>query len=140
MIRYHNMTTDDSVKRALLQATLLLNDGSVMMQDLVKKADWKYGVLGPGDVYRKLFVEEHTPVAVRYYKPWNPFTKAVGYYQNNVLNINSRVKWDHTSLVGLMLHEYAHHAGFHHGNNYKTQDKCLYSVPYYLSENAGKWI
>jgi hypothetical protein len=39
-----------------------------------------------------------------------------------------------------ICHEYGHLCGFGHGNNYKTNYKCEWSLPYYLSENVSRWL
>jgi predicted SprT family Zn-dependent metalloprotease len=110
-----------------------------MANDLTMKTDWKYGT--KGDVLKTL-LQEREPIHLFTYRPWNPFTKAIGYFDGKDIhiNINKLPRLSNSDLVGLLLHEYAHYCGFTHGNNYKTEEKCLYSVPYYLSENVEKWL
>jgi len=77
-----------------------------------------------------------------FYKPFNVFSKAMGYSDGKAIYLNSRKFKDFSfnDLVGLLLHERLHMVGFSHGNNYKTAEKCLYSVNYFVSENIERWI
>jgi hypothetical protein len=137
-MRFINNTYDINLNRAIESACELLTLYSPMANDLTLKTDWKYGVTG--DVLKTL-LEEREPIGIYTYRPWNPWTKAIGYFDGKSIHINIRVMpLNQINLVGLILHEYAHYCGFTHGNNYKTEDKCLYSVPYYLSENVRKWL
>jgi hypothetical protein len=114
------------------------------MEDIVSKNDWKYNS-GTGLAIRDSLLKEKDVVNV-YVAP-NKNTKAVAYFQNGNIYIYQKYLDDAstTNLLGTLLHEYAHYCGFNHNSpfgtsNYKTKAKCLYSVPYYLSENAVKWV
>jgi hypothetical protein len=75
--------------------------------------------------------------------PFNPFTKAIamtdgdGSIHFNIYKLKSGAVAD---LVATICHEYGHLCGFGHGNNYKTNYKCEWSLPYYLSENVSRWL
>lgn len=137
-MRFVNNTYDVTVNRAIESACELLTLYSKMANDLTLKTDWKYGVRG--DVLKTLLIERK-PIEIFTYRPWNPWTKAIGYFDGKAIHINiKRLPMDTTDLTGLLLHEYSHYCGYTHGNNYKTEDKCLYSVPYFISENVEKWL
>lgn len=137
-MRFINNTYDLEINRAIDNAEKLLTLYSKMANDLTLKNDWKYGVRG--DVLKTLLIERK-PIEIYTYRPWNPWTKAIGYFDGKAIHINiKRLLMDTVDLTGLLLHEYAHYCGYTHGNNYKTEDKCLYSVSYYLSENVEKWL
>jgi len=137
-MRFVNNTYDLNVNRAIENANDLLTLYSKMANDISIKTDWKYGV--SGDVLNNL-LQDREPIEIFTYRPWNPWTKAIGYFDGKAIHINiRRMPMDITSITGLLLHEYAHYCGYTHGNNYKTQDKCIYSVPYFLSENVHRWL
>jgi hypothetical protein len=77
------------------------------------------------------------------YRPLNPFTRAIamtdgdGSIHFNIYKVN---KLSTADLVSTICHEYGHLCGFGHGNNYKTNYKCEWSLPYYLSENVSRWL
>jgi hypothetical protein len=75
---------------------------------------------------------QREPINVYCYKPFYPFSKAIGYYDGEAIWINLRKMevMGLNDLVGLFLHEYAHYCGYKHGNNYKSKDK-LFKVPTY---------
>lgn len=137
-MRFINNTFDLNVNRAIENANKLLTLYSKMANDITLKTDWKYGI--NGDVLKTL-LQEREPIVIYTYRPWNPWTKAIGYFDGKSIHINiKRMPMDTVELTGLLLHEYSHYCGYTHGNNYKTDEKCLYSVPYYLSENVEKWL
>lgn len=140
MKRFRNCVIDKNIAHAIVQAEKLLDIDSPMIKHLQSKNDWRYDSGTSGEVICKL-LEERDPINVYTYRPWNPFTKAIGYFDGKAIHLNVKVieNFDYDKVVGLILHEYAHYCGFHHGNNFKTEEKCKYSVPYYLSDNVTKW-
>jgi hypothetical protein len=140
-MKFKDCTTNLKVIEAISIADKLLSPYSKMLNEIYSKDDFKYES-GQGATIANKLVYTEGPVKVFFYKPWNPWTKAIGYSDGIAIHINKRIidSLEHADLVGLLLHEWSHHCGFHHGNNYKTKDKVLYSVPYYISENVGKWI
>jgi hypothetical protein len=137
-MRFINCTKSNEVKHAIKQVEKLLTAESTMIKELYAKTDWKYG---SENVVIKL-LEDKEPISVFTYRPWNPFTKAVGYFDGKAIHISVKAleSFDFERLCGLLLHEYAHYCGFNHANNFKSKEKSLYSVPYYLSDNITKWI
>lgn len=140
-MKFYNATGQMCVNAAVAKANQLLQHGSPMIQELGNRNDWKYDS-GTGLEVAELLLAERPIVNVFFYKPKWPWSKAIGYYERGELFINKRrfAEFSEAELVGLLLHEYSHHCGFHHGNNYKTAHKVKYSVPYYLSENVRKWL
>ena len=140
-MRFDNRTLDPRITEACLVAERLLTSMSKMMIELEEKNDWKYNSGTGKEVYKKLN-DYKEPIKVFTYKPFNPWTAAVGYFDGESIHINIRKLPDMTvsDIIANLCHEYSHYCGFTHGNNYKTQDKCLYSVPYYISENIPKWL
>lgn len=143
--RFINKTGNNLVTSAIFAAEVLLDGDSEMMHEIRKKNDFKYGSGSGQDVYLGLYRQREL-VNVNFYKTFNPFSSVIGYSNGRELFINERKIGSLTlsDIIGNLCHEYAHHAGFNHGTgrtrNYKTEDKCLYSVPYFVSENVGKWI
>lgn len=142
---FKDNTGNKNVLAAIVIAEKLLDGGSNMMAELRLKNDFKYDSGTGLDVYLDLY-RELPIVSVSFYKPFNPFSSVIGYSNGKALFINQR-KIDLLSLhdvVANLCHEYSHYAGFHHGKsrtaNYKTEEKCKYSVPYYISENISKWL
>ena len=137
-MKFKNCVIDNKVAHAIRQAEELLRKDSTMIKELSGKKDFKFESV---DVVYKLLMDKD-PVSVFTYKSWNPFTKAIGYFDGKAifLNVKFLEKFDFSQVCGTLLHEYAHYCGFKHGNNFKTEEKCLYSVPYFLSENVTKWI
>lgn len=145
-MRFVNQTIHKEIDHAIKDATRLLSTNSSMLDDVRKKDDFEYDS-GKGEwIAATLWLYEINPIQILTYRPWNPYTRAIGYWDGRKIHINVRKlsSLDHQDLVGLLLHEWSHKKGFTHGTgptaNYKTEHKCLYSVPYYLSENVEKWL
>lgn len=140
-MRFINKTLSPKVTDAIYLANNLLTSESKLITDIRYKNDWKYNT--SSNLIDEL-LKVRPPISVFFYRSFNPFTKVLGYYKSGQIYINvKKVRSESFStedLVGLLLHEYSHYCGFTHGNNYKTLDKVLYSVPYYISENIKNWI
>jgi hypothetical protein len=138
-MKFINKTKMITVEQAIKDAEALLRANSKMMFDIFQKTDWKYDSGAPADIVLKL-LQKRDPIDVYYYKPLYPWSSALGYFDGEAIYINYKKILNHTALVGLLLHEYAHYCGFKHDNNYKSKDKVLYSVPYWLSENVKYYL
>ena len=141
MTRFSNMTTQQKISDAIKIAEKLLEYNSKMLIEISKKDDFEFNS-GKGVEVALALHAERSLVKVFTYKPKLPWSKAIGYSDGKAIYVNIR-KLPDMSVVDVasnLIHEYAHYCGFSHGNNYKTQDKVLYSVPYYLSENIKNWL
>ena len=138
-MKFLNKTDMVSIDAAIVDAQILLRSDSQMIEDIYQKKDWQYDSGTPADIILKL-VQNREPIDVYYYKPLYPWSSALGYFDGEAIHINYRKILNHSVLVGLLLHEYAHYCGFKHGNNYKSKHKTLYSVPYWLSENVKYYL
>ena len=143
MNRFENRTLDKGINAVIIKANELLYPNSNMLRELIDKNDFKFKSGDGKDVVNKIvYCKAVAPIF--FYKPKNPFTRAMGYSDGKAIYLNSRKFKDFSfnDLVGLICHEYLHMVGFSHGNNYKTAEKCLYSVNYFVSESIsqGKWI
>jgi ribosome modulation factor len=140
-MRFVNMTNHKVIDEAIVKATNLLFPGSSMLEEISLKNDWKYDS-GNGWSIATNLSKVDEPIKVFTYRPKLPWSRAIGAYSNGELHLNvlKLPSLSPQTIIGNLLHEWAHHRGYRHGNNYKTKDKCLYSVPYYLSENVKKWI
>lgn len=142
-MKFLNMTTSKEIVDAIKLAEMLLVPYTSLFESVNRKDDWKFDHIQNGtEVSWNLCVKQRSPIPVFTYKPFNPFTKAIGYFDGKAIHINSRKLPFMTTveITGMLLHEYAHYCGFTHGNNFKTDFKCKYSVPYFLSENASRWL
>lgn len=144
-MRFRNNVIDKKVAEAIKDAERLLTFGSTMLAEVHNKNDWKYeSGNGFGIVIELMLARE--PVNVFTYRPFNPWTSAIGYFDGKAIHINSRKlpRMSHVDIVSNLLHEFSHYCGFSHGTgptrNYKTKEKCLCSVPYFISENTGRWL
>ena len=139
-MRFKNCVIDKNIPHAIKQVEKLLEPDSMMIKELQSKNDWKFNSGSSGEVSVKL-LEEREPICIYTYRPWNPFTKALGYYDGKAIhiNINKLDTFDFKELCGLLIHEYSHYCGFAHGNNFPTKEKYLFSVPYFLSQNIDRW-
>lgn len=140
-MRFRNNIIDPKVSEAIKKAEDLLMAGSNMINELTEKNDFKFNS-GSGVQVALNLILAREPINVYTYKPFYPFSKALGYYDGEAIWINIRKMqvMNVDSLVGLLLHEHSHYCGYTHGNNYKSKEKVLYSVPYFLSENVEKWL
>ena len=140
-MRFKNCIISNEVNHAIKQVEKLLTVESSMIKELQSKNDWRFNSGTSGEVIVKL-LEQREPISIFTYRPWNPFTKAVGYFDGKAIHISVKAleSFDFEKLCGLLLHEYAHYCGFNHANNFKNEEKCKYSVPYFLSSNITKWI
>lgn len=144
MKRFNLCAIDTKLSIAIELSNNLLTGPSKLLNNILMKDDWKYNSGDGVSVFSSL-IKARPPINI--YIAASKKTKAVAYFQNGSIYIyqsylDSCATGD---LVGTILHEYAHYCGFNHNSafgtsNFKTQSKCLYSVPYYLSENVSKWI
>jgi hypothetical protein len=144
MKRFNLCAVSTKLEIAMDEARYLLGYNTVMMVELLGKMDWKYNS-GTGLAVHDSLLKERDVINV-YVAP-SKNTKAVAYFQNGNIYIYQSYLDSCTTpeLVGTLLHEYAHYCGFNHNSsfgtsNFKTKAKCLYSVPYYLSENVSRWV
>lgn len=140
-MRFRCNIIDLKINDAIKKANDIIQAGSNLVNDVSNKDDFKYNS-GHGSQVAMNLILLREPINVFTYKPLYPFSKAIGYYDGEAIWINIRKMevMSEADLIGLLVHEYAHYCGYKHGSNYKSKDKCLYSVPYYLSENIKLWI
>lgn len=138
MKRFRNCIIDRNIIVAIQEAERLLLPESPLMA-LISVTKFKYGA-EKVNVVEEL-TKQRDLINVYSYRPWNPFTKAIGYFDGKAIhiNINQLQNFDFKRMVGLLCHEYAHYCGFTHGSNWVTEDKKKYSVPYFLSENVTRF-
>jgi hypothetical protein len=144
MKRFNLCAISTKLEIAIDEVKYLLSHNTPMMTDISGKQDWKYNS-GSGLSIHDSLLKERDVINVYIVPSKN--TKAVAYFQNGNIYIYQSYL-DYCSigeLIGTLLHEYAHYCGFNHNSsfgtsNFKTKAKCLYSVPYYLSENVTRWI
>lgn len=140
-----------NVKLAILDADEILMPYSPMIAEVALKKDWQYDVLSGEYVAVTLTQMPKTPVSVEIYYPRYKFSAQTCAWDGKRIGINGY--WlqsaDHLELVGGIAHEWCHKQGFHHIDkgwwgarraNFWTKNKSLYSVPYYISDNIGRWI
>lgn len=140
-MRFDNRTISPRVSKAVQIAEKLFEPDSKMISDLYNKNDFEFNS-GDGHEVCKKILESHAVSKIYFYKPFNPLTRAIGYRDSKGIHINVR-KFDsltEADLVGLLGHEHLHDIGFGHGNNYKTDFKCKFSVNYFVSENILRWL
>jgi hypothetical protein len=144
MKRFNNCAVSGKLELVINSANIQLSEPSHLLDDCFNKNDWKYNSGTGLDVFTAL-TKERTPINVYVVPSKN--TKAVAYFQNGKIYIyqNYLDTASITNLAGTLLHEWAHYCGFNHNSsfgtsNFKTKAKCLYSVPYYLSENVSRWV
>lgn len=140
-MRFRNNIINLKVNEAAKIASMILESNSSLIKEIKNKNDFKFNS-GTGEEISQNLLFQREPINIYCYKPFYPFSKAIGYYDGESIWINLRKMeaMDISDLVGLLLHEYAHYCGYKHGTNYKSKYKCLYSVPYYLSENIKLWL
>ena len=144
MKRFNLCAVSTKLEIAIDEVKYLLSYNTPMMVDILGKQDWKYNS-GTGLSVHDSLLKERDVINVYIVPSKN--TKAVAYFQNgNIYIYQSYLDYSSIGeLIGTLLHEYAHYCGFNHNSsfgtsNFKTKAKCLYSVPYYLSENVARWI
>ena len=151
-MRFQNMTIHPFITDAVKVAEYII-EGKVLYQKLKEKhysREWfKYDTGTFTDVVTKL-KSNHSPISILTYDPGYK-SKSIGYYQDSEIYLNVRTIHSLKSfeIVGFLLHERAHFLGFHHVDkgwwgkiraNYKTANKCKYSLPYWLSENVRELV
>lgn len=140
-MRFENRTMSNEIMDAIALTGMLFNPNSKMMKEIKGKNDFKFNSGNGAEVFLNLLTER-SPVKVFTYKPFNPWTSAIGYFSGESIHVNSRKLPFLTtaSLTGLLCHEYAHYCGYRHGNNWPSEEKNIYSVPYFLSSNISRWL
>ena len=140
-MRFKNNTLNKEISLAIKIAESLLNPNSPMIKELLKKDDFKFNSGSGSEVVLRLLAQREV-INVFTYRSKLPWSKALGYFDGKAIYINVRKLpgLDLIELASLILHEYAHYCGMNHGNNFKTQEKALFSVPYFISENVHRWI
>lgn len=145
-MRFNNKTNNSDIATAITLAEKLLSEDSKMMQEIRHKNDFKFNSGSGEEVFNTLKTPPPWPIPIYTYRPKNPFTKAIAYRDSFGIHFNvyKIKKLETVSMTGTLLHELSHDEGFNHGTgwfaNYKTKEKCLYSVPYFISENISKWL
>lgn len=139
--RFRNNVIDTRIADAIKDAERLLTPGSAMYTEIKAKNDWRYNSGSGEEICEKLSMKKDL-LPVFTYKPFNPWTRAIGYYDGNAIYINSRKlpSMSHKDIIANCVHEYAHHCSFTHGNNFPSEEKAMYSVPYFLSEGVSRWL
>lgn len=140
MKRFQNSTVGiPKLIEAIRLAEADLHPDSDLMGLVLDKNDWKYKAGNGQKVYLQLTQER--PLVSVYVKKGNPKSAAIGSYDSGVITLYEHYVERATveEVRASLRHEFAHYAGFNHfssfgTSNYKTKDKCLYSVPYWLSE------
>ena len=140
-MRFQNNVIDKKVAEAVKDAEALFLPSSLMMQELRLKNDFKYNSGSGEEIYQRVLSHE-IALPVFTYKPVWRFTKAIGYFDGKATHINilKLPCMKHEEVVANLCHEKFHQMGWSHGNNYKTKDKVLFSVPYFVSENIKRWL
>jgi len=138
MKRFRNCIIDKNIIVAINEAERLLLPSSPLMA-LASVTKFKYGAEKVNVVHE--LTKERELINIYTYRPWNPFSKAIGYFDGKAIHVNIKMleNFDYSKVVGLLIHEYSHYCGFSHGNNYPTVDKKKFSVPYWLSENVTRF-
>lgn len=141
MNRFQNNVISQTMRDAVNIANYLLEPTSPMMQDLALKNDFKYNS-GTGIQVVEKLLKEKPLLKIQTYRPWYRWSSAIASYSNGVVSFNvyKIESLDAVDMAGTLVHEYCHHSGLSHSNNYKTKDKSLYSVPYYCSDNIINWL
>lgn len=143
MKRFNNLTNDERISLAIVAAEKILSTGSDLYLDIMLKTDWGYNSGSGADIVTRFYISDKV-ADVKLWSPWNRWTRAIGYFDGKAIHINTRKLpcMSHQDIVGNLCHEYSHLVGFSHGNNYKTQEKCEKSVPYWISEgiSQGRWL
>jgi hypothetical protein len=141
-IKFDNRTTNLELNSLIYKASALLEMDSAMMADIRCKNDFFFESGSGLEVSLKIYkCDKVAPIF--FYKPKWRFSKAMGYSDGKAIYLNSYKfgSFSEADIIGLLLHEASHCLfGFTHGNNYKTEYKCLHSVPYWLSENISRWL
>lgn len=141
-MKLENRTNHKIITDAVKAAHKHLEFNSKMLNDIRDKDDFAYNSGSGEEIYKKI-VNNDSVIFVYTYKPAWRWTKALGYSDGIGIHVNllrlDTMRFE--DLVGLLCHESMHQAGFGHGNNWKTREKCEKSVPYYVSEGISnsKW-
>jgi hypothetical protein len=139
-MRFRNCVIDKEIGLAIKECELLLVENSNIMNELKVKEDFKFDS-GLGHQIVLNLLSQRPPVSVFVYKAKNPWSAALGYSDGKSIYINTRkLPINRRDLVGLLLHEYSHFCGYSHGNNWPSEEKNIYSVPYFISSNISRWI
>lgn len=139
-MRFNNRTLYKSITEAIQGAEKLLQIDSPLILEMAKKNDWKWDSDSGEHIISRLLSPDWYALNVYVFRSWNPFSKEIGHQDAIGIHINLRKLplLSSAELIGHLLHEYSHFKGFTHGNNWPSDDKNNYSVPYWLSENAKK--
>jgi hypothetical protein len=140
-MKFKNNVINKDIAFAVMVAETLFQPESLMMQELREKNDFAFNSGSGIEVYNKI-LNCKTVAPIFTYRSKLPWSKAMGYSDGKAIHLNLRKLngLNIPELVGLLCHEYLHLVGFGHGNNFKTKEKCEFSVNYFASSNIGKWI
>jgi hypothetical protein len=138
----NNTLNNPKIDAAIILAQYLQDPEQPLMESILVKSDWKYKTPSNPQL-KEMLLSNPSPITILTYRPIYKWSKAISYYKDGTININLYklpylTVWE---LASNLVHERMHHLGFSHGNNFKTKDKVLYSVPYFASEfilNIGK--
>ncbi len=85
-------------------------------------------------------------IAVKHWKPWNRWTKAIAMTKGKSINLNVRKMYRPTAdIVNTLVHETVHivdsqHTySFGHGDNYNRNGAKDFTAPYLIGDLAGEY-
>lgn len=153
-MRFLNKTGYPAINKTIDQINEVLQPSSQMINYILTKRDWRYGVRSSEEVAYLLSHLPTSPIPIEMYYAENPRSSQTATW--NGLRIGINQYWYPTatpnSVASALIHEWAHACGFNHIDkgfpqylynkfaNFWTKNKSLYSVPYHLSDNIHLWI
>lgn len=137
----NNTIGNNNINDGIKLAERYFSHDSKLIQLICEKTDWKYNTPKMPKL-REMLLAKIDTINIYTYRPKWRWSKAISYYQNGAIyyNIYKLDSLTVQEIAANLCHEYCHALGFGHGNNFKTQDKVNFSIPFFVSESILKGL
>jgi len=135
-----NKTGNATIEKAAMIVMKHCQDDEFLKR-IREHAKFNFTTLDPKFVAHELYLQSNnTTIFIETYKTFSPFSKVIGYAEDNVIYANSRkFDLDLYDRVQNIYHEYTHLAGFSHKGN-KVNAFNLGTVPYAVGRIFAEYV
>jgi len=132
---------DETIYKATKLVIKHCQDREFLRRIESQEQNFNHTLLNPKQVMEQLFNSSNMAVmAIRPYKSINPFSKAIGYAEDNIIYVNTRrLDLPLYDRIQNIYHEFCHVSGFTHKGNFATKYN-MDTVPYKASKIFADYV
>lgn len=119
----------------------LIQKAADILEQVMAKPEFTEGVMATGEqkLIDALIHGTQVTLNLQFYKPWNPFTKAVAATYGGVIHLNPRAFiFGMPFLTGNLAHEFIHTLGYDHVSNYASIARAKGDLTYKIGDLVEK--